>query len=263
MTSGKLPYFVLVGALLQFCSGCSLAGDDKETIIQVDAEFSISLLEQLGSTRQLVFELASVETDSCLNSTIDRSISVHSDQITLLLDGIVPASDCNPGEAPATGLANAGSLTNGIYNVAMTIRNTINDEGVLTVDNEKYALNMLTSDGVSIQNGKLYRIPNQLIWGWLAYDDPGAVGDLPQQFLLELDSLTTSLSLNDGYYGSFTIDAGGQMVMRTPPPNSFSQTYYRQFTGDESQLKALLEHYRTEAAGAMQLVLYTAAGKEL
>lgn len=244
---------------------CSLTGNDKETIIQVEQEFAINMYEQLGPTRQLIFELESIEIDSCLNSTIDRSVIVNTDEVNLLLNGIEPASDCNPGEAPASSVVNAGHLPKGTYNFFVTTRNIFTDEGMLTIDNDKYEINMLSSDGITFVNSTLYRIPEKIIWGYYAYDDESLVGDYPKQFQTELESMVQIAPLAKGYYGAFQIASNKDLtLLRTVPAYNHFQTFVYRYNGTEAHLEELLRGYREGQAGShMELVIYMANGSVL
>lgn len=265
MKIGKLQSYFFVLGLIPLFHSCSLTGGDKETIIQVEKEFSINMYEQLGTTRRLYFELESIEVDSCLNSSIDRAVIVNSKEVSLLLNGIEPASDCNPGVAPATSTVHAGYFSNGVYDFLVTTRNLFTDEGILTIDDEKYVIDMSSSEGISIVNSTLYRIPEQVIWGYYAYDDENLVGDAPKQFQTELESLVQVATLKKGYYGDFQIGSNNELVLlKATPSFNYSKTFFYKYTGSEAHLKELLKNYREGQAGNhMELVIFTSNGSVL
>ncbi len=261
MKSVKLTYWIFCAFAFAGILSCSLTGNDKETIINVNEEFTINLNELLDSPRQLIFDLKSVESEPCMNSSIINFVRLKNGTVTLLINGIEPATDCNPGEAPASASPNVGFLSNGIYDINITVRNTLTNEGKLTVTDHRYEVNMESSDGIAILNNIMIRIPSETIWGYTAYDDENLVGNLPQDFLQDLESLTQPKHLGQGYYGSFEIETNGDLKLKSPPAYNHVNTFFYKFDGNEEQLKDLLENYRSGINGSdMELAIYTSNG---
>jgi hypothetical protein len=264
MKSEKLLHLLFFSIIFVGLHSCSLNGNDKETFVQVNEEFTIDMDELLGSPRQLIFDLQSVELEPCLNASINRTFIAQSDRLTLLINGIIPASDCNPGAAPAHGSSNVGFMPNGVYDFLVTVRNTVTNEGKLTINDHQYVINMLSSDGISISNSTLFRIPENTIWGYIAYNEANLVGNAPQAFLDELATLAQPKQLEQGYYGKFEINNNGELQLKNEPPFNHVLTFFYQFAGSDDQLKDLLENYRSGPSGTdIEMAIYTAKGKVL
>lgn len=241
---------------------CIIDNKDKDTVIQVEDEFAIKMIEQLGAPRQLNFQFESVEMEPCLNSSIDRTVIIEDSRVSILLEGIVQATDCTPGIAVATALGNAGHLSAKIYDFDVTLRNTVENTGKLRVDSEKYEINLSTSDGLVIENNILYKIPEEFIWGYYAYDDETMVGNEPESFLNELATISQTKNLTEGEYGHFKITDDQKMELKTSPDKAFFKTFYYNYTGDKADIHSLLEGYRSSpVAGYMELAIFTSEGE--
>ncbi len=251
-------------AILLIAQSCAVNKEDKDVVVQVDDEFNIDLYEILANSRQLVFSLESIEDQPCLNSNIDRTVIKQIDKLSLYINGIEPANDCNPGLAPATAIANAGVIQNGTYDFFITVRNTVENVGKLTVTDESYTISLLTDDGINLPNSKLNKIPQDFIWGYYAYDDAGLVGNAPASFVNDVSQLTHPKQLAGGYYGQFLMDGSQNMTLTAPPDYSTLETFFFKFTGEAGQLVSVLENYRTSNEGAyMELAIFTSDGKIL
>ncbi|MEO1261858.1 MAG: hypothetical protein AAFZ15_23850 [Bacteroidota bacterium] len=251
----------LLGIIFLGNLGCDPGDGEKDIVTQVEDEFSINMVEALGTERQLSLELKSVELEPCLNSTIDRAVVTQSNSVTLLLNGIIPASDCNPGLAPAFSVGNAGTLQNGTYDFMVTIRNTVENGGKLIVKSDQYEINMLSSYGIIIENELMYRIPANTIWGYYAYDNQQLIGDAPASFINDLEILTTPVNLKEGYYGHFNASNNEIELVNPPQKNHIGYFFYR-FNGSENDLASLLENHRNNnAPESIEFVVYTAEGK--
>ena len=260
----KAVFGLSVMVVLLCLQSCILEKKDKEVITEVLDEFSIEMIEQLGDTRQLIFEFESVEMEPCLNSTIDRTVVFSDNKISILLEGIVPANDCNPGLAPATSTGNAGKLNTFNYDFDITIRNTVINEGKIKVNGEKYEINLTTSDGIVIEDNILYKIPENSIWGYVGYDDETVAGSGPNDFLADLADLTKPKNLTKGQYGYFKMMDNSKISLREAPSFNHINTFFFEFIGEKTDLVSLLDFHRSSPVGAnMEIVVYTSDGETL
>jgi hypothetical protein len=259
----KIKNCLFIVLLISFQS-CLLDDKEKDVITEVLDEFKIEMIESLGNERHLNFEFESIEMQPCLNSSIDRTVIVNSEKVSILVDGIVPASDCNPGSAPATAKGNAGVLANRRYDFDVTLRGTVFNEGDLIVDDEKYEIRMVSTDGIVIENSVLYKIPENSIWGYVAYDDETLVGEKPAEFLEELLALVQPHALANKYYGHFRVLENEEIELKKMPTFNHITTFCYQFTGEKTYLIDLLEQYRSEPGGEqMELTIFTSDGDRL
>ncbi len=254
----------VIMAILLIVQSCSINKDDKEVIVQVDQEFNIDLYEILGNSRQLVFNLESIELQPCLNSGINKTVIKQIDKISLHINGIEPANDCNPGSAPATAAANVGAVQNKTYDFLVSVRNTIENVGKLTVTDESYTISLLSNDGVNFQNHKLNKIPSNFIWGYYAFNNANLVGNAPFSFVNDISQISHSKQMADGYFGQFSMDAEQKLTLSTSPEYLEFETFFYKFNGNDGELVTILENYRNSNEGPyMELAIFTSDGKIL
>ncbi len=251
--------------LLFIFQSCSLTNGDKDVIVRIDDEFIIDMHETLGNSRLLVFEIESVENQPCLNSGIENSITVKNNQLSLFINGIEQVSDCNPGEAPASETSSAGVIQNRTYDLYITLRNTIENVGKFIVNADSYTFSIPSTNGIILRHEVLNRIPNQFIWGYVAFDDPNLVGDSPTDFISSIASYCQPKTMNTGYFGQFNIDETSQeLSLTTSPSKNYVKTFFYKFTGEKEDLEQVLEAFRSGTEGAnLELVVFTSDGEIL
>jgi len=206
--------FLLVTLLIG--TGCDLDSlTDPIVITEVEDEFNVSMWEVLDSTgRQLEFRIETIKELNCENAEISYSFLREGNYLELRFNEIVEPEDCNPGIGRAEATAVAGRLEDRIYDVEIDLQETIINEGRLSVDPVRYALNMESQDGIRIDQTTLHRVPRNAIWGYISFPD-----SLAQEAFAAQDQLENSLrelDLNPGYYGYFTL-ANNTLGIRNAP----------------------------------------------
>lgn len=244
------PLLLLVNTLvISLCSGCVFSEEEKETIINVEPEFSVDMYEEPGEPSQFIFRLKTIEVHDCLNDTINYSVQRLATKVNLNINSIANASDCIPGNQPITSSARVGQLGNGVYALQIGLKYTIFNKGKLFVSDQAFQISMEDENGFELIRSELKRVPNRLIWGYVAYQDQSAVGDLPQQFLAEVQAISQPVSLLQGSYSSFLVDENNVLKLPEAPPFPYFKTFYFKFDGDLQELVDLLDSYRSGTGG--------------
>ncbi|HFA49044.1 MAG TPA: hypothetical protein ENJ95_08510 [Bacteroidetes bacterium] len=240
---------------------CSLTDNKKDTVVQVKDEFKINIIENLGSPRQLFFELESLEEQPCQNSSIDKYIVVGENKISLFIEDIQNNSDCNPGMTIAAGIANAGSLLNHPYDLLVSVRETVENEGSLFVTGKKYELSLFSDDGIQVEHAVLNKVPENFIWGYAAYDDETLGISTVANFIASLEEIAQAKQMDAGYYGHFTINENEEIEMRKQPAQNFSTPFFYEFTGSSIQLESILQQYRSlPESDQIEYAIFTSNG---
>jgi hypothetical protein len=258
-----LPSLLGFVAIFLFAN-CNLTDDGKDTVVKVTPEFKVDLFEELKDIRNFQFKIKTIEPQTCINNSIDFSSSRTLSHLSVSLNEVVQALDCIEGLEPVSAEAQIGYLANGRYEVTIGLKNTIINEGVLDVTPEAFKLSMSTINGFELVRTELKRIPNRFVWGYVGFNDKDQAGQLPDNFLEELNNMTGASGLEKGFYGYFTINNDKVAVLNTPPPYSYFKTFYRQTDGNIDAIKSMLESYRTgNNASLMEIKLFTWDGKTL
>ena len=215
----RINWFCL--GLLLFASACELESlDDPVVVTDVEDEFYVDMWEELNANqRNLFFNIRTIENETCLNTTIATVFSKLGNELTLELNGIETPEDCLEGEAPALGSENAGQLSAGPYKIAINLQNTIFNSGQLDINQSRYLLNLETENGIKILRSVLLRVPENLLWGYIAYKQESQTS-IAESFMTDLRTLTREISLPIGYYGYFTINQNAPQIQVSDSPNS-------------------------------------------
>lgn len=251
---------VLAGAM----ASCDLA-DPKDAIIvsDVEDEFYIDMWERLDDGRNFVLKIESIKPVTCLNYRIDYFSNRNGNRLTVSLNDIIEPTDCKPGEAAVKADVPIGSLPSGNYALDIDFRNTVVNKGQLYVNSESYLLTMKTENGIVLLREELLRVPNDLIWGYVATQQ-GANEAAAQNFMTDLQGISNqAIGLRVGYYGHFTINESEKVFVPHQPTDGSAQTFLWQYRGSESVLKSLLADYRSSYGNDLEIKLFNSKGETL
>lgn len=248
-----IPRFIPIFLLIALLGGaCQLEKLQDPIIItkHIEKEFYLDLQEYLHPTnRQLRFMIRTIENQECLNETIETDYFSVGRDITLSINSIVPAQDCQEGMAPAKSDVLAGKLPNGGYNFDIALRNTVVNKGQLIINDESFTIKMETQEGITLLHNNLQKIPADAFWGYVVCRESER-----ENLQAELTDLLTGQAMpatyRSGFYGFFEINnntSGAYNVFLSEPPAAdfyFPILYQLSENVDEGRLKALLESFR-------------------
>ena len=215
---------------------------------------------RLGSK---IFQLTieTIEEENCTNSTIEFSYLHSSSNINISIQDILTPADCSPGQAPAKSTVDIGNLAPGFYELDIDLKNTIFNKGQLTVTDSRFTIDMNSDDGISFLRRELLRIPNQTIWGYIGFHN-SSDAIIALNFTQELEAISSTRSLEKGYYGHFNINSDGKLNMEHPFDANQSRTFFHEFNGEDTALQNLVDTYRTDYGDAIEIKLFNSEGKE-
>lgn len=199
MKRGLLLLLILVGV----ASGCEKV--DPTTQIDVVTDFTINMIENLSASgSNLALDVVTLKDENCLNSEIAYSFNGLNNALTLSLLNIVTPEDCQEGEAPATALVQIGDLAAVDYDFNIDLKGQIRSYGSLSVMQDRYLLNFQIKNGFRIPHVELMRVPATVMWGYVNHITEEQ--DVVNEFIAELEGISTATNLNDGYYGWYEIE---------------------------------------------------------
>jgi hypothetical protein len=246
----KIGFLSMV--MLWMGSACQLESlNDPIVVADIDDEFYIDLWETLGTSPRFEIHIETIKDEECLNVVIDASPLKRPQTVNIRIDNIIQPADCIEGLAPAMAQLDLGSMPIGFYNFSIDLKNTIFNNGQLTITDERYSLEMETEDGIILVRSDLYRIPDQTLWGYVNFDL--GQNDLAEAFTQELAAFADPFNFKRGYYGHFTINNDANDVTVTSQPIDFTllpfaQRYDR---ADEVAITQLVESYRSQGLDIM------------
>ncbi len=120
---------------------------------------------------------------------------------------------------------------------------------------------MNSEDGIVLLRDELFRVPNNVIWGYVTYQTPGdeAAAD---NFLSNLHALSKVKTYTPGYYGHFTISPlDGKIFVYDQPLTTYIKTFLLEYTDTDTKLTNLLNEYRQNQGNNLTIKLFNSKGK--
>ena len=255
--SPLLSIFILI-IFLGSCNNDPII--DGPIDIDIEDEFNVLLWETLGENeRAFSLNIETILSNSCENAEIEYTLYNQPDEIFVTVKDIIN-DHCAAGTFPATANVSLGTLSADEYDLDINLKNVIPNKGKLIVTNEYYEITISDLNGIIIPNKRLYKIPENTIWGYVAYED--ATGEIPHDnFKNDLSNLASTTSLTAGNYGYFNIEPNNSILLSENLPQSHIKPFIFNFTGSESQLEDLRATYNDANFPGMAFKIYTSTGK--
>lgn len=257
----RLILFLNCFALL---SACQKGKDDETVVVTTAPEFQVDLFEQRDPVNgSPVFGLwiRSVEKFSCSNYAIAGTVDMGGSDITIHLNEVLPPDSCINGSASAQSFMAIGHLPVGMYHLSIILANTIETEATLTVKVDGYEISVPHPQGIYFQNVVLKKIPEGLIWGYIATPDVNTATNA-DAFLSDLKGITTESNLEPGFYSYFTLSGTGLLTLHPGfAPSSTSQAFVRQSASTQEDILLLLHQYRSAPQAPVQIRCLTTFGE--
>lgn len=252
--------WMLVGVVAFALVGCKLESlQDPIIVTNIEKEFYINLWEELyPNTRNLRIDLQSIKNQDCLNYGIDYKWNAASSQFDLEINDITPPGDCLPGIGPANAKIGVGELENQFFKMKIGLGETVVNEGQLVVNGESYTLQMDTEEGIIIPEKVLRRVPNNSVWGFVAYqnseDQPVA-----SNLLEQLNTFGNSIDLTEGKYGYFSFLDSKLLVSGAPATGQVS-SFIIEYDGDQKAIQEVVDNFRANHSSSVTLKVLTSSG---
>ena len=239
--------------LAVLCLGsCQLEKLQEPIVItkDIEPEFYIDLQEYLHPTnRQLKFKVRTIKDQECLNASVETDYYSLGREIELSINSIMEPADCKAGAAPAKSEIYAGKLTNGAYKFDVALRNTVVNNGTLTISDDNFSIKMETQEGIIFLHNNLQKMPVDAFWGYVVCKESDWE-NLNTELTDKLTGLASPADYRSGYYGYFEINnntPGNRKVFLTEPPAvdfHFPLLFQLKENVDENRVKAVLESFR-------------------
>lgn len=243
---------ICAAALIVLVGACQLDDlGDPIVVPDVEREFYIDLWENLyPESRELVFQIETVQAQDCANATISYNLNRTGNAVKLSLNAISTPGDCDPGPAQIVASAPAGRLNGGLYAMELDLKNTVFNEGQLTVTHELYNLDMNTEHGFIFRHKNLLRVPDQSYWGYIACSTPEQEATA-LDFINELRAISIQRNFLVGYYGHFSVNADNSVDVKDAlvngvPVKSFLFNYDGSGSNIRQQINAFRAAHNTE-----------------
>lgn len=250
-----LTLFLVLGVV---CTACK-KDNDPSLILNIEEEFSINLWEELGqNSRDFQLNLLTIKKNfKCQNYEVGFEQSQTGNNLFVTINDIIEPTDCLSGENKAAGNVDFGKLSAGFYNLKINLKDQVTNEGLLEVKEDYYQISMNSKDGIAIDNNRLNRVPDRLIWGFVQYKDE----NITNAFLEEIATFTNSVDLLDGNYGHFNLE-NSNLTMPIEIAPSTATNFVFSLTGTSVELQNLVKKYQEEYGNGLAVKVFTYRGEE-
>ena len=262
----KTFYYILcvvaTGGLV-LSSACKKNSDFQGNLIDVPKDFNAKMWQILtdnGGDFALV--LSTTKTQACNNTAVNAFPNIYGSNVIVTIKDITTPTTCLGNGDFARDTMDVAHLSNGQYDFQLNLKDAIFNKGSLTVTDTKYALSMESQNGIIVDAADLLRVPNNIIWGLVNYDNGSDVQ--ADQFLSDIKSVAHNISLDKGEYGHFQINNNTinfPAEAQTTRPNT--KKFYLKLDNSIKNISDLLQKYRQQYGTKMNLVLNTWNGKSL
>ncbi len=233
--------------------------DDHTELIK--SKINIKPWELLDTNnREFVLYSSTEKIYPCCNYFIIFDSFVRYNEVYIRFNSIYKPEICLTALGPAKADVNLGRLPEGTYSLNIFVHK-LHNSGRLIVTNDYYKLDLPNSKSISIENNKLYRIPDNTIWGYTSYR--GSIDGLEQSFIDSLQILgANEKEFNPGEYGYFKIEPDGEFVM-SGTQSSIRKHFIFEYPNEVSLIENLVRNYAVNHPDSLRIRLYTDKGKIL
>jgi hypothetical protein len=221
---------------------------------------NMGFIETLSpDARYLNLYIFTGEDYPCLNYFINYDFSSDMGNLTIHLKHVDATDFCITGAGPATAQLNLGIYQNGTYQMNIKVANAENT-GTLQVTPSQYIVLMNNPQMLTMLTDTLNRIPDDLTWGYVAYNDAVNEG----LALSVLDSLqqigATNIELTSGEYGYFALDEGGNITLIDQSEAKYNLGFIYEFEGEDQALKDVIRDFYINHSSDIFILIRTSKG---
>ncbi|MFK7775005.1 MAG: hypothetical protein AB8F94_22890 [Saprospiraceae bacterium] len=257
----KNTSIVAIVFFLIFTLGCKDNSIEEDVNVTIDDEFKVLLWESLEENNPTFnIKVETIKSESCENTLIDVAPSIAGNNISFTIHDI-PEPDCPAPIFVADANVELGMLDSQSYEMIISLKNVIQNQGTLKVESDYYELKMKELDGIVIPEKRLYKVPQNTIWGYIASDNSDA-DSVSDGFITELTDVTEDQDYIDGYYGYFSAENNDLTILKQNIAYNSVRTFGLSYDGNTADLIDILNSFRSQHAN-VEFKIFTSKGEEL
>lgn len=234
--------------LFIFVFGCK-KDNQTNVIVDIEDDFYIDMFEDISNgERRFQLDITTIKDQSCINYQIDFDLDFDEPgrKIGLTLNDLIEPEDCIEGMSPVSLTVPVGSVASDDYTFNINLKDAVINQGQLKVTDYAYQLEMDSDDGIQLVHEQLNRIPENTLWGYIAFDN-NASAPSAEGFLSDLENLSTVSSIRGntlyepGFFGYFDLDDDLKILWPTTlDVNNFIPFIFSHNSTDLSDIKEVI-----------------------
>jgi hypothetical protein len=251
---------VIVGVLLSLSLiwSCSKSNRDPRPIIRIDDDFNIIIREDLmESSRDIQLVLTTNTALECENYEIDYGLEVSTNKIVLEINGVIPPNICEGTSGYPIDTISLGDLQQNTYEFEVLIGGEINNYGKFEVSASSLKSFFYSTNGFTVENDSLLRIPYDLLWGTIAYEN--GASQVADSLIDELSELDNGKILPSGNYGYFSLSNDEVSLPTENHPGNLKNFAFRT-DADTSVISNLIDGYMVNYPNDINVSLWNGKG---
>ncbi|MEZ4948766.1 MAG: hypothetical protein R2784_05175 [Saprospiraceae bacterium] len=256
------PMKVIVGILLSLSLVLSCSKNDRAPgpIIRIDDDFNIIVWEDLQeASRDIQLVLTTNKALDCENYLIDYTTEISSSKIILEINGVIPPTICQGISGFPIDTISLGDLESGTYAFEILIGGEIHNLGTFEVSDSMIKSFFYTTNGFSVENENLSRIPYDLLWGTIHYNNGSS--QVADSLLIDLLELDNGKAIPAGNYGYFSL-ANDEVSLPTENQSSNTKSFAFRTDVESSIIASLVNTYRANHPNEIQILVWNGKGTE-
>ncbi len=221
--------FIKIATIIVLCCNISCRNIEvPDDVAEYSTEFQASISEVLHPENRAVELVFKSIAKYCDSTAILFQQTTLSEAFNIELKEIEAVEDCNAPNISAQANILLGTLAPGTYDISIELRDALKSVGRLTVNDETYQIQLFKSEGISLVNEVIVKVPPGLIWGEIWFNDSTAA--IANGFLDFLDDRSSSTELIKGNYSFFSFDNGGLSIATQPLPFKNRLLFFKKAT---------------------------------
>ena len=248
--------FLIIILTSVFLTSCQ---KDKDPVIIYDIqdEFNIEILQELNNSGNFFLKITTLD-EYPDNYRIEADAITVDDNIEVNIYRILKSPNPTNHKTFISQKIKLGHLELGNHPLDLIIRNSVINEGAISMNPASVELDFSTKHGITAKHYEVNRIAPNGYWG-IAYVDIEAHTIFIDQYLQKIKAVSTEITNpKPGNYGYFSIDDQNQVTLPFAAQENF-KTFY--MTSDEfDTIDNWIQEYKSLNVG-FHATIFTAQGQ--
>jgi hypothetical protein len=238
--------------------GCNKS-NNQDKIIEIEKEFSFLPWQGLNESGGVVgLVVQTLKKQDCGGADVDVTTRLDGKNLSIKVNGLIYPPICGSQPQIASDTIQFNDIPKGTYNLKISLKDAIVNDGYLTVTDNKFSMSMNKLYGIEVSQNEIMRIQKGLIWGYVNYEqNQQSKYTKFEERLKKFATVQTDIPKGD--YGYFVInDQASINVKATIETKGSTKHLLYYLNTNNTDLKDLVDEFRDPA---FEVKFFTSDGK--